>query len=520
MSAGPISWQKTAAIAIAGGLLALAVVPPLASLVVDLADSAGSAGLLESPRLWLLLGRTVLLAAAVTLVAILLGVPLGLAFARASFPGRRTFFALHLFVAFLPPFLPALGWFRLFGPSGLLASESLSAVLFSGTGAVFVLASCLSPIATALTWIGLLGIDPSLEEAAQIVASPMRTAVEILIPLASRAIALGGLIVFALAVSELGVPMFLRVDVYPCVVFSRLGGMDFAPGEAAVFVLPLLVISVALFVLEHWGIGRRAIGMLGGRHGRRPALFQGTNAILPASAAVGGATLSAAPLIAMGLHATAHGGFSGVLRWIGDAPWNSLRAAGAAAFLSTVIAIVVGHAAARGERRGLVFDSLAALAFLVPSTILGIGLIASWNRPPTAWVYGGFGILVVGFVAKYTVIATRTVGSIVAQTPVSLEDAGRTVGAGYFRRLWSIVMRLNGRGIAGAMMLVLVFALRDLDTAVLFYPPGGEPLTVRIFTLEANGPPSVVSALALVHVALTAVVVAAAALLLRFRRTA
>jgi len=456
----------------------------------------------------------------VTLVTVLAGVPLGLAFARASFPGRRALFALHIFVAFLPPFLPALGWFRLFGRSGLLASESLSAVLFSGPGAVFVLAACLSPIVTALTWIGVLGVDPSLEEASRIVAGPMRTAVGILIPIASKAIALAGLIVFALSVSELGVPMFLRVDVYPCVVFSRLGGMDFAPGEAAVFVLPLLVITVALFALEHWKIGRRAMGVLGVRHGERPALFHGASAVLPALAAFAGAAVSCAPLVALGRHATVGGSASEVLRWIGDAPWNSLRAAGAAAAVSTGIAIVVGHAAARGKCLGLALDSLAALAFLVPSTILGIGLIASWNRSLTAWVYGGFGILVLGFVAKYTVIATRTVGAVVAQTPISQEDAGRTVGAGYFRRLWSIVVRLNARGIAGAMMLVLVFSLRDLDTAVLFYPPGGEPLTVRIFTLEANGPPSVVSALALVHVALTAVVVAAAALLLRYRRTA
>ncbi|MCU0692264.1 MAG: hypothetical protein MUF54_12765 [Polyangiaceae bacterium] len=409
---------------------------------------------------------------------------------------------------------------RLFGRSGLLASESLSAMLFSPLGAVFVLATCLSPIVTALTWIGSLGVDPSLEEAARIVASPMRTAVGVLIPIASKSIALGGLIVFALSVSELGVPMFLRVDVYPSVVFSRLGGMDFAPGEAAVFVLPLLAVTVALFALGHWGIRRGAMNVLGVRHSQRPGLFRCANAVLPAVTAAAGATSSIAPLVALSLYASAHGGFSDVAHWMGDAPWNSIRAAGSAALVSAVIAVVVGHAAARGERWGLALDSLAALAFLVPSTILGIGLIATWNRGLTAWVYGGFGILVIGFVAKYTVIATRTVGAILAQTPVSLEDAGRTVGAGYFRRLWSIVVRLNGRAIVGALMLVLVFSLRDLDMAVLFYPPGGEPLTVRIFTLEANGPPAVVSALALVHVALTAAVLAVAMLLLRFRRAA
>ena len=46
----------------------------------------------------------------------------------------------------------------------------------------------------------------------------------------------------------------------------------------------------------------------------------------------------------------------------------------------------------------------------------------------------------------------------------------------------------------------------------LFYPPGGEPLTVRIFTLEANGPEAVVSGLAAIHIGITFAVVGVAAL--------
>jgi iron(III) transport system permease protein len=66
----------------------------------------------------------------------------------------------------------------------------------------------------------------------------------------------------------------------------------------------------------------------------------------------------------------------------------------------------------------------------------------------------------------------------------------------------------------------LVFCLRDLETAVLFYPPGGEPLTVRIFTLEANGPVPVVAGLGVIHAAVTGAVLAlGAALLLRRRST-
>ncbi len=520
MTRGRVGWQAAIAGSLAAGLLALAVVPPLVQVAAGLLGSAGQLASLTAARMWVLLGKSVLLAGAVTAIATAAGLVLGVSFAKATFPGRRVLFAVHLLIAFLPPFLPALGWFRLVGRSGLFDSEMLSRVLFSGAGAVLVLACCLTPLITALTWIGLLSIDPSLEDAARVVAKPIRTVFGVLIPSASRAVALGALVVFALALSELGVPMFLRVDVYPAAVFSRLGGMDFAPGEAAVFMLPLLATGLALFVVEHWWIGRKSLALLGVRTGERSAVLRGRGRAIAAIAAAAGAMVSVAPLVGLAHHAICGRGWQRLGQWAGDAPMNTLQAASAAAIVATAIAVVGGHAAARGQGLGRAMDALATLSFLIPSTIIGVGLIAAWNRPSTGWLYASFLILVIGYVAKYSIVASRTSEVVIAQMPVSLEEAGESVGAGYLRRLWGIVVRGNARGMLGAVTLAMVFCMRDLETAVLFYPPGGEPLTVRIFTLEANGPPAVVSALALLQVVMTGAALAAAASLLARRRTA
>ena len=76
-------------------------------------------------------------------------------------------------------------------------------------------------------------------------------------------------------------------------------------------------------------------------------------------------------------------------------------------------------------------------------------------------------------------------------------------------------MPLHARGLAAAWLLVLAFCLRDLESAILVYPAWREPLTVRIFTLEANGPEAVVAALACVHAGLIAVVLGGLGLLAR-----
>jgi iron(III) transport system permease protein len=495
-----LRWQEPAIVGAAGAVLIGAVLPPFVQVGGDLLASGGSLALLGSGRLWVLLARSLGLAVAVTLLALTVGVPLGVLFSRATFPLRKLFFAVHVGIVFLPPFLPALGWFHVFGREGCLGGALSTRLLFSELGVVLVLASCFTPIVTALTAIGVSGVDASLEEAARIIGGPWRAAARVLVPCAAPAIALGGIVVFALAFSELGVPMFLRVDVYPAVVFSRLGGMDFAPGEAAVFALPLVVVALGLLWLERRFAGRRAIAVLGSTARAQAPLFAARPWFLAFTALA--AAASVLPLAVLTAYAAAREGFGQVTRWTGDAPWNGIRASAVAAAVMTAVALVLGGALARGRRVGAWLDGLAMLAFILPPSILGVGIVGAWNRPATTWLYASFGILVIGFVARYSAVATRTFAAAAAQIPPSLEDAARTLGAGYIRRL-GLVAGLARRGVVATFILALAFALRDLETAGLFYPPGGEPLTVRILALEANGPPAVVSALAVLHVLTT-----------------
>jgi iron(III) transport system permease protein len=513
-------------LAAAALVLLLVSLAPLAQLLAELA-SAGPAhlGLLVSSRVWTLLLRSLLLSAAVTALALAIGLPLGVLFGRMDLPFRRTLWLLHAFPMFLPPFLLALGWFYLLGRQGVIGNEFTARFLFSEAGFVTVLAVTFAPLVTSLTALGVMGVDPSLEEAALAVARPWRVAARILLPAAAPALALSGLLVFALALSELGVAMFLRVDVFPAAVFARLGGVDFAPGEAFALALPLIPVALALLFLERRFVGRRSYAVLGLRGSARPLLplgsFGGWASSAAIGAAIGVALVSAAPIAALVLRSGGQGGGIGeVLEWARQAPLHGLLAAAAAATGIAFVGFVVGHASARGLRGGSALDALATLAFLTPAAVLGVGLIALWNRPETQFVYGTLAILVLGYLARYFVVGIRVAACAVTQSPVHLEEAAASVGAHFGRRFFRILLPLHARGVAFAWLLAMVFCLRDLETAVLFYPPGWEPLTVRIFTLEANGPQPLVAGLALLHTAITAAVVALGALLLRPRRTA
>jgi iron(III) transport system permease protein len=509
LTLSPRRHEQALAVGAAGVLICAASVAPL--LHVFLSEAAALPDLLaavSNARIAVLLGRSIALAAAVTLLALGGGLVVAVLVARTDAFAAWPAALAHAFPATLPPFLLALGWFHVFGAGGILGSAGGSRLFFSGAGMVLVLALALMPIASALAALGLRGVDPGLEEAARLVAGPWRALALVSIPSAAPALALAALVIFTLAFSELGVAMFLRVDVFPAAVFARLGGVAYAPGEALALVLPVLPLALGLLIAERRLVSGRSFAVFGPRSGRAERILLGRWRGLASAGLWLLAVLSVAPLVSLAWTALRGRGFSGVDGWLGGAAWTSLAAAGGAATIIVVLALVAGHAAARRTRGGAVLDAAAVLAFVVPAAVLGLGLIGVWNRPGLRSVYGGIALLIVGYVARYLVIGIRVIGALVAQTPIHLEEAAAVTGAGYARRLARILVPLHREGIALAWLLAFVFCLRDLELPVLYYPPGGEPLTVRLFTLEANGPEPVVAALALVQVAITAVAVA------------
>ena len=505
----------------AGVALGVLALLPLVSLGGELfmGEALRHAGeALSTPRTWLLFATSLGFAAAVTALSLAVGLPLGVLLGRSDLPCRGLALWLHAFPVFVPPFLLGLGWFHLFGRTGFTGSDATARLLFSWPGAVAVLAMALTPIVTSLVAVGLQGIDPSLEEAAVLVAGPWRAAARILLPLVRPAIALAALVVFSLAFSELGVPMFLRVNVYPAMVFSRLGGVDYAPGEAFALALPLFAVAVALLLFERRAAGRRSFAVLGLRTRESTALRVGRWRPLALAFAAVATLVPLVPIAALVLRALQGGGFSDLSRWMGGSVGNSLLDAFAAATAILIVAVFIGHAAARGRRGGVGLDALGVLAFVTPASVLGVGLIAMWNRPALQAVYGTSAMVALALAARYGAIALRTSAVSFSQGSEHLEEAAAMTGARFLRRMRRILLPIHGRGLAAAWLLALVFCLRDLETAVLLYPAGEEPLTVRIFTLEANGPQPVVAALSCVQVAMTALVLAGGAALLLRRR--
>jgi iron(III) transport system permease protein len=392
---------------------------------------------------------------------------------------------------------------------GEQASRTLSAALFGFPGCMLVLASAFVPLVLILTITSLQAVSPQLEEAGRLAGRWAVVLRGVTLPLAAPGIALAAMLVFLLTTGEFGVPLFLRYEVFAVESFTQFSAfLDYGAATAAA--LPLVAVVVLVLGLEgalvrdktydlRPAAGESLVISLG--RWRHPALLGVvlvcvTTLLLPLGALVVRAGSVEAIRQAIG-----HGGPS-LLR--------SVLYAGTGATLLTAVGFLLGylvHHKASSVWRAV--DSLTLFLFALPGTVLGIGLAAMWNRPVVGAVYATPLVMIIGYLAQYAAIPSRITLAALGRLPPTMEEAAQTVGAGWPRRLVSIVVPLVGPGLLGAWLVSFLFCLRDLGLTMLVYPAGADTLPVRTFTLMANGAPSMIAALCLLLVATALVPLAA-----------
>lgn len=185
----------------------LFIVVPLAALVVR-ADLGRLGELLTTSSaldaLWLSL-RTASIA---TIVSLLLGVPMGLVFARTRLPGRNILRALVLVPLVLPPVVGGIALLYAFGRRGLLgqALDVVGIQLPFTTVAVVMAQVFVSLPFVVLAIEGAVRTSGERYEgiAATLGASPTRVLLRVTIPLILPALISGAIMAFARALGEFG----------------------------------------------------------------------------------------------------------------------------------------------------------------------------------------------------------------------------------------------------------------------------------------------------------------------------
>jgi iron(III) transport system permease protein len=458
------------------------------------------------------IGHSLTLAVLTAGGVLLVGVPVGLLLGKTDLPFRRTLAVLLSIPLLLPPYILAVCWFNLLASHGMLSRvipvrtlELLSGWLFGLPGCLWVLVSALMPLVMILTLVYLRAVNPRLDEAAKLVARWPAVLRHITLPLIFPGILFGAILAFLLAMGEVGVPMFLRYPVFPVETLTQFSAFyDF--GVAAAASTPLLAVTLLVLAFERLYLRENtdrlqpttpASQLLRISLGRwRVAALLGVSLLATAIVVL--------PLFALVVSSLSPFAYGEAWSKAADSLGRSLLFAGIGATLLTLVGFFCGYLIHhRALRLWRAVDTLTLLLFTLPGTVIGVGLIVLWNRPGTGFLYASAAIVVLAYLAQYSALTSRITLATLANVPASVEEAAQMAGAPWFARLRHVVVPAALPGVIAAWLVGFIFCLRDLGASMLVYPAGQDTLPVRIFTLMANGAPSLISALCVILIAVT-----------------
>jgi iron(III) transport system permease protein len=164
---------------------------------------------------------------------------------------------------------------------------------------------------------------------------------------------------------------------------------------------------------------------------------------------------------------------------------NSLWMAAAATAAALGAAVWAGHLVVRRRvRLGGVIETLLALPWAVPGTVVAIGLatLFSVRSPFTGrWVLvGTLVILPLAYLVRNLPLAGRAVIAGFRQLDPSLDEAAQSLGAGRWARLWRVTLPLLKPALAAGGALAFITALGDFVTSILLYTYDTRPISWEI----------------------------------------
>lgn len=477
--------------------------------------------LLAEPKYLRAVGNTVLLGVVVTFAATLIGVPLAYVTARFRFPAKALIAVLPLTTLIVPEVIAAQTWLMMLGNNGLitrtLGAWGITLPSFYGwTGLIIVMTFIYYTYIYMGTLAAIRSFDHQLEQAAQSLgASPGRARLDVMLPVVLPSVLASALLVFTLVVGNFAVATILghKVELLSVITYqtfvSEVGSDPVMQSTLAS--VSIGIVALALFC-QRFVLARGRYEITLGR-GAKPEELSGLPALvlacaaalvmiislLPLASVIAGAfTRAVGPVMRWGEWTSAN-----LLRVLTNAPdpiLNTLTYAAAATVLSLIFSTAVSYLLVK-KRNALTpaIDYLTALPLALSGTVIGIGLVMSFNR---GWLSltGTAAIIVLAYLIRRLPFGVRNASSTLYNIPNSIEEASISLGVPPLRSFTSAVLPLMIPAIAAAGVLVWTTTVAELSASVVVYSGGRETLPIQIFRLIDSGLMAQASAYGLVLV--------------------
>lgn len=516
-------WFWFSALALA--ILAVFLLYPLLNVLTGSIGSGGRNGwvtLAGDPKYFTAIVNTIVLGIAVTLTTTLIGVPLAYFTARFDFPGKGIVAVLPLITLVIPEVIAAQTWLMMLGNNGFitrwLGGHGIDMPSFYGwPGLITVMTFTYYTYIYIGTLAAIRGFDVQLEEAAQSLGtSPARSRLNVMLPVVLPSVLASALLVFTLVVGNFATATILgsRVPLLSVLTYQAAvaeGGSD-PVMQSTLATVSIALVMIVLFV-QRWIVSRGRHEVTQGRGARAeklrglPGLVIGLSAgllvivsLLPlGSIVIGAFTVSRGPVMRWGEWTTAH--VERLVKIAPDPVINTLLYSAVATAIGITFSAIVSYLIVK--KRNILtpaLDYLTALPLALSGTIIGIGLIMSFNTgflPLT----GTASIIVLAYVVRRLPFGIRNSSSTLYNIPNSIEEASISLGVPPVSTFFKVVLPLMLPAVAAAAVLTWTTTVAELSASIIVYSGGRETMPIQIYKLIDSNLMAPASAYGLVLVA-------------------
>ena len=445
--------------------------------------------------------RSLVICSMTTLFSCVIGVFIAYVMTRYNLPGKTFLHVLIILSLMSPPFIGAYSWILLLGRNGLIA-RAFAAVgltaptIYGRNGIIFVFTLHLFPYVYLYTSGAMNSIDSSLEEAAENLGmSKLRRIWTITLPVVLPSILAGCIMVFMTCLADFGTPMLLGegYTVLPVLVYNEyMSESATDPYMASALSVIIVACSMILLAVQKLVVDKKNYTMSTLRppqetklHGMKRFLVS-----LPVFMVI---ILALLPQIVVICQSFVERSFSGVVQGVnlnnyraimsrlGSNIFNTYAFSLTAIVFIVVVGILVSYVLVRKKGKAAsVIDTLIMFPYVIPGSVLGIGLIVAFNRKPIILV-GTAAIMIISYIVRKLPYTVRSGSAFLYQMDPSVEEASINLGVSPMKTFFTMTARMMLPGIMSGAVLSWITCINELSSSIMLYSGKTSTIAVAIY---------------------------------------
>ena len=445
--------------------------------------------------------RSLVICSFTTLFACVIGVFIAYVMTRYNVLGKNV---LHVFIILSlmsPPFIGAYSWIVLLGRNGLV-TQALSALglpaptIYGRNGIIFVFTLHLFPYVYLYTSGAMNSIDSSLEEAAENLGmNKLKRIMTITLPVVLPSILAGCIMVFMTCLADFGTPMLLGegYTVLPVLVYNEyMSESATDPYMASALSVVIVACSMVMLALQKLVVEKKNYTMSTLRPPQETQLHGAKRflASFPVYLVIFFALL---PQLVVVCQSFVERSFSGVvqgvnlnnyraiLKRLGQNIFNTYAFSLVAIVFIVILGILISYVLVRKKGKAAnVIDTLIMFPYVIPGSVLGIGLIVAFNRKPLILV-GTAAIMIISYIVRKLPYTVRSGSAFLYQMDPSVEEASINLGVSPMKTFFTMTARMMLPGIMSGAVLSWITCINELSSSIMLYSGKTSTIAVAIY---------------------------------------